>query len=83
MGRRDSSSDRSRSRDRHRKKSSHRDRRRRRSRSKGRKEDFRFDSPPKDHELTKGIMAAAASIGGGTIANAHSILQSIQSMSMA
>ena len=41
------------------------------------REDFRFDSPPKDHELTKGIMAAAASIGGGTIANAHSILQSI------
>ena len=54
-----------------------------RDRGKNRREEFRFDSPPKDHELTKGIMAAAASIGGGTIANAANILQSIQSMSMA
>ena len=38
------------------------------------RDEFRFDSPPKDHELTKGIMAAAASMGGGSIANAHNIL---------
>ena len=59
-----------------------RDRRRSKDRRGGggnknnRRDDFRFDSPPKDHELSSGIMAAAASMGGG-------ILQSIQSMSMA
>lgn len=42
-------------------------------RAKDKREEFRFDSPPKDHELTKGIMAAAASIGGGMIANTSNI----------
>lgn len=41
-----------------------------RDRRKGDEGGFRFDSPPKDHELTKGAMAAASSIGGGGIANA-------------
>ena len=62
---------RDRDRDRERQKNSTNDRRDGGNRGKRRDDGhFRFDSPPKDHELTKGIMAAAASIGGGTIANA-------------
>ncbi len=80
------------SRDRHKKKSRSRDRKkddsrdRRRGRDRNRRGDdngnhFRFDSPPKEHEMAPGFMAAAATMGGG--ANVHSILSSIQSMSMA
>jgi len=44
--------------------------------------EFRFDSPPKEHEISMSILSSAAGVVGG-MANAHSILQSLTQMAIA